>query len=127
MADDLIFRAGTGAKVQITSDLVIDRCVVPTRFHVFGGPFPVTKGEGVVAVLINAHIVRELFLLSFFSVSHIRCGSRIFFEHLRHLFRIVAVRCSCKAGRGKGSHHQDACHESCHHSLNTHFLCPPHY
>ena len=75
MADDLIFHAGTGAKVQITSDLVIDRRVGSIRFHVFSRPFPVTEGEGVIAVLINAHIVRELFLLS---VSHVRSGSRIF-------------------------------------------------
>ena len=51
MADDLIFHAGTRAKVQITSDLVVDRCVGSIRFHVFGGPFPVTEGEGVITSL----------------------------------------------------------------------------
>ena len=120
VTDDLIFRAGAGAQIQIAFDLAADRSIRSVCFHVCSGPLPVTKGEGKVAVLIHVHLIGELFLLR---IRGIRCCT---FRNCRRLrFTVIVFSRSCKAGSGQRTKHQDSYRKACHHSLNIHSPYPP--
>ena len=64
MTDDFVLHAGAGAKVQIAVHCIADRAVGSVLPGILGRPFPFTEGEDEPAVLIDIHLVRQLFLLA---------------------------------------------------------------
>lgn len=76
------------------------------------------------AVLIDIHLVRQLFLLGLRCIrSGIRSGLCVFRNRCGLLFGSFGV--GGKTGRRKYACNQKASHKTCRHSLNIHFRFPP--